>query len=76
MMNFCTKNFLIPPLEKFCRGLKILNAIDKAAVYDAIVVAVAHKEFLTFDYLKYRRNNGVIFDTKSCVDRSLVDARL
>ncbi|MDR6569860.1 UDP-N-acetyl-D-galactosamine dehydrogenase [Chitinophaga ginsengisegetis] len=57
-------------------GVKILNAIDKGAVYDAIIVAVAHKEFLTFDYLKYRRNNGVIFDTKACVDRSLVDGRL
>ena len=43
---------------------------------DAIVVAVAHNEFLNFDYQKYKRNNAVIFDTKACLDRSLVDARL
>lgn len=57
-------------------GLEILNTVDNGAVYDAIVVAVAHGEFLTFDYQKVKRNNGVIFDTKACLDRSLVDGRL
>ncbi|TWF41653.1 UDP-N-acetyl-D-galactosamine dehydrogenase [Chitinophaga polysaccharea] len=57
-------------------GLKILGAIDEGAVYDAIIVAVAHKEFLSFDFAKHRRNNGVIFDTKACIDRGLVDGRL
>jgi len=40
------------------------------------VVAVAHNEFLDFDYEKVKRNNGVIFDTKACLDRGLVDGRL
>ncbi|WP_277679570.1 UDP binding domain-containing protein, partial [Gracilibacillus dipsosauri] len=57
-------------------GVKILNKIDKSIVYDAIVVAVAHNEFLDFDYEKVKRNNGVIFDTKACLDRGLVDGRL
>lgn len=57
-------------------GLDILNELNKEIVYDAIVVAVAHNEFLNFDYQKVKRNNGVIFDTKACLDRSLVDARL
>lgn len=57
-------------------GLEILNDVDNQTVYDAIVVAVAHNEFLTFDYQKVKRNNGVIFDTKACLDRSLVDGRL
>ena len=56
--------------------LDILNAVDGRAVYDAIVVAVAHGEFLTFDYNKVKRDNGVIFDTKACLERSLVDGRL
>jgi UDP-N-acetyl-D-galactosamine dehydrogenase len=54
----------------------VLNQLDKTTVYDAIIVAVAHNEFLNFDYQKIKRNNGVIFDTKACLDRSLVDARL
>lgn len=57
-------------------GLEILNEVDKNAVYDAIVVAVAHQEFLEFDYQKVKRNNGVIFDTKACLERELVDGRL
>src|SRR5690606_1676259 len=44
-------------------GLDILNAVDENVVYDAIVVAVAHREFLQFDYQKVKRRNGVIFDT-------------
>ncbi|MBW8687362.1 nucleotide sugar dehydrogenase [Chitinophaga rhizophila] len=57
-------------------GVDVLNKLDNTIVYDAIIVAVAHNEFLKFDYQKIKRNNGVIFDTKSCLDRTLVDARL
>lgn len=57
-------------------GLDILNKVDENVVYDAIIVAVAHGEFLNFDYQKVKRNNGVIFDTKACLARSLVDGRL
>jgi len=45
--------------------------------YDAIILAVSHKEFLNIDYKKIiKNNNSVIFDTKSFLDRNLVDARL
>jgi len=57
-------------------GLNILNTVDSNIVYDAIIVAVAHNEFLKFDYQKVKRNNGVIFDTKACLNRDLVDGRL
>lgn len=57
-------------------GLEVLNEVDTRVVYDAIVVAVAHNEFLTFDYGKVKRSNGVIFDTKACLNRNLVDGRL
>src|SRR5690554_167336 len=57
-------------------NLDIVNKLDDTIVYDAVVVAVAHSEFLKFDYQKIKRNNGVIFDTKACLDRALVDGRL
>lgn len=57
-------------------GLDILNKVDENLVYDAIIVAVAHGEFLNFDYQKVKRNNGVVFDTKACLERGLVDGRL
>ena len=45
--------------------------------YDAVILAVSHKEFLNIDYKKIIKNsNSVIFDTKSFLDRKIVDARL
>lgn len=57
-------------------SLDIINKLDESIVYDAVIIAVAHNEFLKFDYKRIKRNNGVVFDTKACLDRSLVDARL
>jgi len=44
--------------------------------YDAIIIAVAHDEFLKLDFAKYGKKNTIIFDTKSFIDRSLTTARL
>jgi UDP-N-acetyl-D-galactosamine dehydrogenase len=50
---------------------------DISSSYDAIVLAVSHDEFLTIDYGHLKNgNNAVIFDTKSFLDRAIVDARL
>lgn len=57
-------------------GFGIVSHIPDSASYDGIIIAVAHKEFLQFDFKKHKRNNGVIFDTKACLDRNIVDCRL
>ncbi|MCF6405388.1 nucleotide sugar dehydrogenase [Chitinophaga filiformis] len=57
-------------------GVQITTQLRGDEVYDGIVIAVAHREFLEFDFKKHARNNAVIFDTKACIDRNLVDARL
>ncbi|PWV56512.1 nucleotide sugar dehydrogenase [Chitinophaga sp. S165] len=57
-------------------GLHIINSLNGNEVYDGIVIAVAHREFLGFNFNKHARNNAVIFDTKACIDRDLVDGRL
>jgi len=57
-------------------GVQMISNRDNIVTYDAIILAVAHSEFLSFDYQKVKRGNGVIFDTKACLDRSLVDGRL
>ena len=45
--------------------------------YDAIILAVAHNEFFAIDYNNLSNTDKtVIFDTKSFLDRSIVDARL
>ncbi|OAQ38811.1 Vi polysaccharide biosynthesis protein VipA/TviB [Pedobacter psychrophilus] len=55
--------------------IKLIDKIDLNN-YQAIVITVAHQQFLGLDYQIVKNNNGVIFDTKSVIDRNLVDARL
>jgi UDP-N-acetyl-D-galactosamine dehydrogenase len=56
-------------------GVHLLRSISGR--YDAIILAVAHREFLTLDFQAIRNGEtAVVFDTKACLDRSWVDARL
>ncbi len=49
----------------------------KSNNFDAVILAVAHKQFLALDIPSLcNGKDSVIFDTKSFLDRSLVDARL
>ncbi|MGJ1224632.1 nucleotide sugar dehydrogenase [Sphingobacterium siyangense] len=57
-------------------GVEILDSIKDGDKYDAIVVAVSHKEFVTMDLNALKNNKSVVFDLKACLDRSLVDGRL
>lgn len=49
------------------------SKLDESVVYDAAIVAVMHSEVLKSDY---KINDCLTLDTKTCLDRSLVDARL
>lgn len=44
--------------------------------YVAYILAVAHELFLEIDYHSFKTEGGIIFDTKSFIERSFVDARL
>lgn len=44
--------------------------------YDAIILAIAHDEFLTIDFNQIRKEQSVVFDTKGVLPRAWVDARL
>ncbi len=57
-------------------GTEIISSLSDGVRYEAIILAVAHREFLELDFRKIQAENGVIFDTKSCLDRDMVDARL
>lgn len=55
-------------------AISLCKKMDK---YAAIILAVSHQEFLALDFSSLKRqSSSVIFDTKSCLDRDLVDARL
>ncbi len=44
--------------------------------YDAVILAVAHTEFLQLDIRSLLADKAVVFDCKSVLDRAIVDARL
>lgn len=56
-------------------GLTITNELPKEQ-YDAVILAVAHKEFLQLDVKSFVKGNGVIYDVKGMLDRDIVDGRL
>ena len=45
-------------------------------VYDAIVLAVAHREFATLDFQRYQQPHAVVFDIKGILPREQVSGRL
>ena len=45
-------------------------------LFDAVILAVAHKEFLDMDVKTLVREGGVIYDVKGILPREIVDGRL
>lgn len=63
--------------EEVLKEYKICLVNEIEHKYDAVILAVAHEEFLKLDLNKIGVNNTcVIFDTKSFLNRDLVDGRL
>lgn len=57
-------------------GIDIVSQPPAGNQYDAVVLCVAHNQFLDLDLTQLVRPVGVIYDVKGIADRSIVDARL
>lgn len=57
-------------------GIHLLERIKEDEGYDSIIIAVAHDQFKNFNFKDLKKNNTVIFDTKSVIERQFVDGRL
>lgn len=56
-------------------GISLIKSITKK--YNAIILAVAHNNFLSLDIESLKFNSkSVIFDTKSFLNRAVIDSRL
>jgi UDP-N-acetyl-D-galactosamine dehydrogenase len=56
-------------------GIKLVS--QPSSNYDSIILAVAHKEFKKISITELKKEqHSIIFDTKSFLDRNLVNARL
>ena len=64
-------------VEKFY-GVKTVSDVEALASgqYDAIVLAVAHREFAGFDAKSFGKNNVAVYDIKGILPRDGVDERL
>ena len=57
-------------------NVSLLPQIDYEKKYDAVILAVAHKEFNSINFERLKADGSIIYDIKAFVDRSLVDGRL
>ena len=57
-------------------GINIVNALPTGIKYDAVVLGVAHKEFMELDVKSLINDCGVIYDVKGILPRDLIDGRL
>ena len=56
-------------------GLTITKKLPESE-FDAVVLAVAHNEFLEIDLRSKLSDNAVLYDVKAALDKSTVDGRL
>lgn len=64
-----------PTSVKLEYGITIENDLPNDK-YDAVVLCVAHKQFLTLDIRSLVKDNGVVYDVKGILSREFVDGRL
>ena len=57
-------------------GITIITRLPEDRIFDSMVLAVAHKDFLATDWRKKVKTGGIIYDVKGCLNLSMVDARL
>lgn len=56
-------------------GIAVTNA-RPVGKFDAVILAVAHKEFKELDVQSFVGHKGVVYDVKGILPRDIVDARL
>ena len=57
-------------------NVDIVNELPQNEKYDAVVLAVAHKEFAELDVKSLTLENGVIYDVKGILPKEIIDGRL
>lgn len=57
-------------------GVDIVSELPVDEKFDAVILAVAHNQFKELDVKSLVVDNGVVYDVKGALDRSVVDGRL
>ena len=57
-------------------GIIVCESLPENKKYDAIILAVSHKQFADIDWRKLLITHGVVYDAKGFLDRTQIDGRL
>ena len=57
-------------------GISIVKQLPVNKKYDAVILGVAHKEFLDLNVRSMVQENGVVYDVKGVLPRDIIDGRL
>ena len=57
-------------------GVRCQNGESKKKLYDGILLAVAHQEFIDLDLSRMCKKNTVVYDIKYALPQAMVDVRL
>jgi len=65
------------PMEvKHEYGIDTISEYPGGNVYSAIILAVAHNEFLQINFQEHKNQGCVIYDVKGILNKNLIDSRL
>ena len=57
-------------------GLEIIRELPEGEIYDSLVLAVAHNQFLDIDWRQRVKPGGIIYDVKGCLPETMINSRL
>ena len=57
-------------------NINITNNLTTSQKYDAVILGVAHKEFLSLEIKSMLNDTAVVYDVKGILDRNIIDGRL
>jgi UDP-N-acetyl-D-galactosamine dehydrogenase len=57
-------------------GIKTINEYPQGNGYSAIILAVAHNEFINIDFRQHKEQGCIIYDVKSILQENIVSGRL
>jgi UDP-N-acetyl-D-galactosamine dehydrogenase len=57
-------------------GITITKKLDNSVNYGAVILAVAHNEFIEVDFQSFKNKGAIIYDVKGILPRELIHARL
>lgn len=64
-----------PAVVKHEYGIDITNILP-AEKFDAVILGVAHKQFLELDVKGFLKEDGIIYDVKGLLPKDIIDGRL